>query len=89
MKYIKGDYVSAKNWSGEHLLGIYEYQYLDGEHCITNAKNGRKFCAHHHDVRMATEEQVKEIKKLMKENKDPIEKLIEENELDDALKAIE
>ena len=92
--FTSGDYVLAKNWSGHKFIGLYEYTYTDGEHCIIDAKTNKRFCAHKHDVWHADEEQVKEIKKLVKENKISLKKeetsgQEEQSELEDALAATE
>lgn len=89
---VKGDYVVAKKWSGEEFLGVYEYHYEDGEHCIMDVKTHKRFCAHKGDVKLANEEQEKNIKQMIKENKLIIKKMMqqeEENELEDALAAID
>jgi hypothetical protein len=66
--FSKGDSVNAKKWSGTSFLGIYEHMYDDGSHCVVDATTGKRFNVHHDDVKMASEEEAKEIKKLSKEN---------------------
>lgn len=66
--FSKGDSVNAKKWSGTSFLGIYEHMYDDGSHCVVDATTGKRFNVHPDDVKMASEEEAKEIKKLSKEN---------------------
>lgn len=88
----KGDYVVAKKWNGEEMLGILEYTYTDGEHCVKDAKTNKRFCSHKNDIRLATEEEENKIKLLLKENNIIMKKyitptVIEEDELEEALAA--
>ena len=66
----KGDHVVAKKWSGEEILGLFEYTYSDGSHCIFDVKTNKRFNTKRKDVREVTEEEEKEIKKILKEKKD-------------------
>lgn len=66
--FSKGDSVNAKKWSGASFLGIYEVTYDDGSHCVIDVTSGKSFNVHSEDIKMATEEETKEIKKLSKEN---------------------
>lgn len=66
---VRGDHVVAKKWSGEEFLGVYEYGYLDGSHCIFAVGSNRRFNAKPNDVRLPTEEEEKEIKRIVNENK--------------------
>ncbi len=66
--FTKGDSVNAKKWNGTSFLGIYENMYDDGSHCVLDVTSGKSFNVHPTDVKMATEEETKEIKKLSKEN---------------------
>ena len=66
---VKGDHVVAKKWSGEEFLGVFEYSYLDGSHCIFEVKSNRRFNAKPNDVRLPTDEEEKEIKRLIKDKK--------------------
>lgn len=66
--FSKGDSVNAKKWSGTSFLGIYEHMYDDGSHCVVDVTTGKRFNVHPDDVKMASEEEAKEIKKLSKEN---------------------
>jgi hypothetical protein len=66
--FSKGDAVNAKKWSGTSFLGIYEQTYDDGSHCVVEVTSGKRFNVHLEDVKMASEEDAKEIKKLSKEN---------------------
>lgn len=66
---VKGDHVVAKKWSGEEFLGVYEYRYLDGSHCIFEVKSNRRFNAKPNDVRYPTDEEEKEIKRIIKDKK--------------------
>lgn len=88
--FTRGDCVVAKRWNGTEFMGVYEYTYSDGEHCIIDTNN-KHFCSHKHDVRKATEEEEKKIKQLMKQNKIiPIKEPIDEDEeLKEALAAVE
>jgi hypothetical protein len=66
---VKGDHVVAKKWSGEEFLGVYEYQYLDGSHCIFEVKSNRRFNAKPNDVRIPSNEEENEITRIIKEKK--------------------
>lgn len=66
--FSKGDSVNAKKWSGASFLGIYELAYDDGSHCVLDVTSGKSFNVHPNDIKMATEDEAKEIKKLAKEN---------------------
>ena len=66
--FSKGDSVNAKKWSGTSFLGIYEHMYDDGSHCVLDVASGKSFNVHPEDIKMATEDEAKEIKKLSKEN---------------------
>lgn len=66
--YVKGDCVKAKKWSGESFLGMYEHTYDDGSHCVINPENGKRFNVLKGQLKMATDEEAKEIKRLAKEN---------------------
>ena len=89
--FIKGDHVVAKNWSGEEFLGIYDYGYTDGQHCVMNVKTNRRFCCKPKDVRNATNDEENEIKKILKEKKAQVKKetLEESEELEVALASTE
>lgn len=66
--FVKGDNVSCKKWSGAPFLGIYEHTYNDGSHSVIDVSSGKRFNVHKDDVKMASEEEAKEIKKLSKQN---------------------
>lgn len=66
--FTKGDSVNCKKWSGASFLGIYEHMYDDGSHCVLDVVSGKRFNVHPTDVKEASEEEAKEIKKLSKEN---------------------
>lgn len=66
--FSKGDSVNAKKWSGTSFLGIYEHMYDDGSHCVLDVVSGKSFNVHPTDVKEATEEEAKEIKRIAKEN---------------------
>ena len=85
--FTKGDLVSAKKWSGEHFLGIYMHSYDDNSHLVKDAKTKREFNVLKGNVKHASEEEEKEIKQLLKNNKTVVEGT-EENELDEALTAL-
>jgi hypothetical protein len=67
INFIKGDCVSAKKWSGEEFLGIFEYTYDDGSYCVMDASNNRHFNVLKGCIKHATEEQEKTIRVLVKE----------------------
>ena len=69
MNLVKGNFVSAKKWSGEHFLGVYEYTYDDGSHCVLEVSTYKCFNVRKGCIKHATEEQEKEIKALLKERK--------------------
>ena len=83
----KGDCVSAKKWSGEQFLGIYEHTYDDGSYLVRDVKLMRDFNVHKGQIKHASEEEEKQIKQLLKNNKTVVEET-EENELDEALTAL-
>lgn len=95
LNLVKGDHVVAKKWSGEEFLGLYEYNYLDGSHCIFELGSHKRFNAKPKDVRLPSEDEEKEIKRLIKENKAYLKALKEpqketpNEELEMALSAIE
>ena len=66
---LKGDYVSAKTWNGNEIIGILEYTYTDGEHCVIDAVTGKKFCCHREDVKLASELEQARIKRIQTEKK--------------------
>lgn len=66
--FSKGDYVNAKKWSGASFLGMYEHCYNDGSHCVIEASTGKRFNVLAGKLKAANEEEVKEIKRLVKEN---------------------
>ena len=66
--YVKGDCVRAKKWSGESFLGMYEHTYDDGSHCVVDPSTGKRFNVLKSQLKMATDEEAKEIKRLAKEN---------------------
>lgn len=66
--FTKGDYVSCKKWSGAPFLGIYEHTYNDASHSVVDVSSGKRFNIHEDDIKMASEEEAKEIKKLSKQN---------------------
>ena len=93
----KGDYVIAKTWSGIEKMGILDYTYTDGEHCVIEASTNRRFCSHKNDVRKARQDEAEKIKLLLKESKvmvlkpkNHIQTTNEyENEFEEALAAID
>lgn len=96
IKFTKGDCVTAKKWNGEEFIGLYEFTYDDGEHCIIDVKTNKRFCSHNKDVKLASDSEAKEIKQLAKENKTkPMENIstttetIDNEELEEALAATE
>lgn len=66
--FVKGDCVRAKKWSGESFLGMYEHTYDDGSHCVVDPSTGKRFNVLKPQLKMATDEEAKEIKRLVKEN---------------------
>ena len=69
--YVNGNHVVAKKWnaSSEEFLGIYEYDYSDGSHCVMEIKTNRRYNIKPKDVRNPTNEEEEEIKNLLKERK--------------------
>ena len=59
----KGDMVSAKKFSGEEFLGLYEHGYDCGDHCIFDGV--KKYCVKHNTVKKATPEQEEIIKETI------------------------
>lgn len=66
--FLNGDYVKAKKWSGESFLGILEYTYDDGSHCVVDVTSSKRFNVLKGDLKHASEEETKEIKNLAKQN---------------------
>jgi len=67
-EFSKGDCVKGKKWSGSEIIGVYEYTYDDGSHCVLEVANGKRFNIKPKDLELASEDEAKEIKKLQKEN---------------------
>lgn len=61
-KFSKGDLVSGKKWNGEHFIGVYQYEYDCGDHCIFDGN--KQYCIHKKDCHTANEEE----QELIKEN---------------------
>ena len=66
--FSNGDCVKGKKWGGDEILGVYEYNYDDGSHCVLEASSGKRFNIKPKDLHMANEEEEKDIKRLLKEN---------------------
>ena len=67
---VKGDHIVAKKWSGEEFIGIFEYGYQDGSHCVVEVSTNKRFNVKAKDVvRYTNEDEEKEIKKIIKERK--------------------
>jgi hypothetical protein len=62
-KFKKGEMISAKKFSGESFLGIYELEYDCGDHCIFDGN--KKFCVKHNTVKKATPEEENIIKETI------------------------
>ena len=69
INFSKGDCVKGKKWSGAEFLGMYEYTYDDGSHCVLEVSTGKRFNVKEKELQLANEDETKEIKKLQKENK--------------------
>jgi hypothetical protein len=68
--YVKGNHVVAKKWyAHDEFLGIYEYGYQDGSHCVREIKTNKRFNVKPKDIRNPTNEEEEEIKKLLKKRK--------------------
>ena len=67
--FSRGACVRAKKWSGQEFFGVLEYTYDDGSHCVLEVATAKKFNVKKDDLTLANEEEEKDIKKLMKENK--------------------
>ena len=68
-EFSKGACVRAKKWSGEEFFGVLEYTYDDGSHCVLEVSTAKRFNVKKDDLTLANEEEEKDIKKVMKENK--------------------
>ena len=67
---VKGDHIVAKKWSGEEFIGIFEYGYQDGSHCVVEVSTNKRFNVKAKDVvRYTNEDEEKEIKRIIKERK--------------------
>lgn len=62
-KFKKGELVSAKKLNGEKILGIYQYEYDCGDHCISIGT--KKYCVQKNPVKKATEEEEKIIQETI------------------------
>ena len=60
----KGDCVKGKKWSGAEIIGVYEYAYDDGSHCVLDVTNGKRFNIKPKDLELASEDEAKDIKKM-------------------------
>ena len=49
-------------------MGILEYTYDDGSHCVVDVTNSKRFNVLKGDLKHASEEETKEIKNLAKQN---------------------
>jgi hypothetical protein len=66
--FNSGDCVSCKKWSGEQFLGIFECTYqLDSSHCVIDVNTGKRYNVYPKDIKMATEDEAKQIKRISKE----------------------
>lgn len=83
--FSQGDYVVAKKWDGSEIMGIYEYPYLDGTDCITNAKDNHRCCTQKGSVRKATTQEENIIRKYQMSENAPIN----EDEFEQILVAVE
>ena len=61
--YKKGTMVSAKKFTGEEFLGLYQHSYDDGSHCVSDGN--KNWCCHHKDVKLANEEESKIIQETI------------------------
>ena len=78
--FNRGDYVKCKKWDGVEILAILEYTYpLDSSHCVVDVKTTKRFNIRPNDIKLATEEEAKEIKRLSKENNITLGKNIAES----------
>lgn len=64
----KGNAVIAKKWSGEEFIGLFEHTYKDGTHCVLDVKTNKRFNIKAKDIKLATEDEAKEAKRLAKKN---------------------
>ena len=98
--FTNGDYISCKTWGGREFLGLYEHTYNDSTHCVIDVASGRRFNIYPKDIKLANEEEIKVIKKLVKETgikpredvnivKHTNEPSYKQSELDAALEATE
>lgn len=62
-KFKKGDLVSGNRFNGEPFIGIYEYEYDCGDHCVSNTTI--KFCVHKNKIKKATPEEEELIKETI------------------------
>lgn len=83
--FERGDYVVAKKFNGEEVIGVYEYPYLDGSHCVKNIKDNHRCCTKKGCIRKATSEEIEE----MKIYSPPIEENVIEDDMELVLAAIE
>ena len=66
--FTTGDCIIAKRLDGIVFKGLFEYEYNDGSFCIVDVNTNRKYLCKRNDVKMATEDEAKEIKHLAKVN---------------------
>lgn len=61
--YKKGAMISAKKFNGEEFLGVYQYTYDDGSHCVSDGT--KKWCCKPRDVKPANDEESKIIQETI------------------------
>ncbi len=62
-EFKQGDAIIGKKWSGNPIIGIYEYTNPDGSHTVLDVESGRRFNIKIGDLKLASETESSMIKK--------------------------
>ena len=66
VEFKQGDAVIGKKWSGNPIIGIYEYTNTDGSHIVLDVENERRFNIKVGDLKLASDTEAATIKKMFK-----------------------
>ena len=62
-EFKQGDAILGKKWSGDPIIGIYEYTNPDGSHTVLDVESGRRFNIKIGDLKLASDTEADMIKK--------------------------
>ena len=65
-EFKQGDAIVGKKWSGNPIIGIYEYTNADGSHTVLDVENERRFNIKVGDLKLASDTEAATIKKMFK-----------------------